>query len=370
MTVGLTHADASGAARMVDVSDKEVTVRTAVAAGRLRTSPRVVELLRGSDGGLPKGDALAVARIAGIAGAKRTPDLVPLCHPVTLHAVTVDLDVTDDGVSITVTARTADRTGIEMEALTGVVVAGLALVDMVKAVDRGAVLTDVRVVEKSGGRSGTWRRPDGAQPSERADDGAGGRVGGEARAGAAAAVRLTDPDPDPVPVGTRAAVVTASNRSAAGIRQDTSGPLVAEELRAAGCAVDGVVVVPDDVERIRAAVRSALEAGARVVVTTGGTGVTPTDVTPEAVGPLLERALPGLADAMRSVGRAEVPTTVLSRGVAGTVGAAAVISLPGSPGGVRDGMRVLVPVLGHLLTQLAGGDHRSTSDGTADGVVR
>jgi cyclic pyranopterin monophosphate synthase len=150
----LTHVDESGAARMVDVSGKDVTVRVARAAGRFETTPDVIALLRRD--GLPKGDALAVARIAGIAAAKRTPDLIPLCHPVALHAVTVDLARTDDAVEITAETRTADRTGVEMEALTSVVTAGLALYDMVKAVDRSARLTDVRLLSKSGGRSGEW----------------------------------------------------------------------------------------------------------------------------------------------------------------------------------------------------------------------
>ena len=141
---------------MVDVSAKPVTARTAVATGRVRTSEQVVALLRGD--GMPKGDALAVARIAGIAGAKRTPDLVPLCHPIALHGVTVDLEVVDGGVEITATTRTADRTGVEMEALTAVMTAGLTLIDMIKAVDRGATITDVRIEQKSGGRSGTWER--------------------------------------------------------------------------------------------------------------------------------------------------------------------------------------------------------------------
>nr|WP_269205209.1 cyclic pyranopterin monophosphate synthase MoaC [Motilibacter aurantiacus] len=156
----MTHVDERGAARMVDVSAKPVTARVAVASGLLRTTPEVVALLRGE--GVPKGDALAVARIAGIAGAKRTPDLVPLCHPVALHGVELDLEVVDAGVSIRATARTADRTGVEMEALTAVAVAGLTLVDMVKAVDRGAVITDVRMESKSGGKSGTWTRDAGA----------------------------------------------------------------------------------------------------------------------------------------------------------------------------------------------------------------
>ena len=159
-----THLDDAGAARMVDVSGKEVSARTATATGRVVVSAEVVELLRG--GGLPKGDALAVARIAGIMAAKRTPDLVPLCHPIAIHGVTVDLVVRDDSVAIEATVRTADRTGVEMEALTCVVVAGLALVDMVKAVDPGAVITDVRVEEKTGGKTGLWRR----QPAPEAGD--------------------------------------------------------------------------------------------------------------------------------------------------------------------------------------------------------
>jgi cyclic pyranopterin phosphate synthase len=151
-----THLDDRGAARMVDVSGKDVTVRTAAASGRVDVSSAVVELLRGP--GVPKGDALAVARIAGIQAAKRTPDLVPLCHPIAIHGVAVDLQVHDDHVAIAATVRTADRTGVEMEALTCVTVAALALIDMVKAVDPAAVVNAVRVDSKTGGASGDWRR--------------------------------------------------------------------------------------------------------------------------------------------------------------------------------------------------------------------
>lgn len=155
MSERLTHVDARGHARMVDVSAKPVTAREATARGRVLCSAAVVEALRGD--GVPKGDALAVARIAGIQAAKRTPELVPLAHPVAVHAVEVDVVVVDDGVEIEAVVRTADRTGIEMEALTAVAVAALAVVDMVKALDRQARITDVRVVAKSGGRSGDWR---------------------------------------------------------------------------------------------------------------------------------------------------------------------------------------------------------------------
>ena len=158
----LTHVDRTGAARMVDVSEKQPSARTAVATGVLRTTPEVVELLRGD--GLPKGDALATARIAGIMGAKRTPDLVPLCHPIALSGVAVDLEpgLGPDGaqVRIRATVRTTDRTGVEMEALTAVAVAGLTLHDMVKAVDPAAVLDGVRVERKEGGKTGTWTRPE------------------------------------------------------------------------------------------------------------------------------------------------------------------------------------------------------------------
>ncbi|HEX4225479.1 MAG TPA: cyclic pyranopterin monophosphate synthase MoaC [Pseudonocardiaceae bacterium] len=155
-----SHLDEAGAARMVDVSEKAVTARTAVASGVLRTTAEVIGLLRAD--GLPKGDALATARIAGIMAAKHTPDIVPLAHPIALTSVKVDLSLGDAEVFITTTVRTADRTGVEMEALTAVAAAGLALHDMVKAVDPAAVLDGVRVERKDGGKTGTWTREGGS----------------------------------------------------------------------------------------------------------------------------------------------------------------------------------------------------------------
>ncbi|MGJ9421294.1 cyclic pyranopterin monophosphate synthase MoaC [Aeromicrobium sp. CF3.5] len=156
MSDRFTHLDEAGAARMVDVTGKDITSRSATARGRVEVSAEVIALLRSE--GMPKGDAIATARIAGIMAAKRTPDLVPLCHPIAISGVEVDLQVTDDSVVIEATVRTADRTGVEMEALTSVTVAALTVIDMVKAVDKGARITDVEVVAKSGGRSGTWTR--------------------------------------------------------------------------------------------------------------------------------------------------------------------------------------------------------------------
>jgi len=154
----LTHVDDAGAARMVDVTAKAVTSRVAVATGVMRTTAEVVGLLRSN--GLKKGDALAVARVAGIMGAKRTPDLVPLCHPLPITGVTVDFALSGDSVAIEATVATTGQTGVEMEALTAVTVAGLTLHDMIKAVDPAAVLSDVRLERKEGGKTGTWTRPE------------------------------------------------------------------------------------------------------------------------------------------------------------------------------------------------------------------
>jgi cyclic pyranopterin phosphate synthase len=154
--MSFSHVDDTGAARMVDVSAKDVTVRTATAEGRVDLSTECVALLRGI--GVPKGDVLATARLAGIMGAKRTPDLVPLCHPIAVHGVTVDLVVDDAGVAIAATVKTADRTGVEMEALTAVTVACLTVIDMTKAVDPAGTITGVRVLTKTGGKTGSWQR--------------------------------------------------------------------------------------------------------------------------------------------------------------------------------------------------------------------
>ena len=157
MTQGFTHLDSSGAARMVDVTDKDVTVRSATARAVVTVSPEVADKLRGE--GVPKGDALAVARIAAISATKRTPDLIPLCHPLAIHGVDVDIEVIEDTVELRVTVRTADRTGVEMEALTGASVGALAVIDMVKGLDRLAAIHCVELLEKKGGRSGHWVRP-------------------------------------------------------------------------------------------------------------------------------------------------------------------------------------------------------------------
>jgi cyclic pyranopterin phosphate synthase len=337
---GLTHTDSDGRARMVDVGGKAETRRIATAGGRLETTAEVVALVRAD--GLPKADVLPTARIAGIAGAKRTSELIPLCHPLPLDSLTVDFDLGETSIGIRATAATTGRTGVEMEALTAVALAGLTLHDMVKAVDPGATLTDVQLLEKSGGKRGLWRREDAA------DD------------GGAAAAPAGEPTEAPRLAGIRrgtAVVVVASTRAASGVREDTTGPQLADALTELGLAVDPVRVVADS--DIGEAIEEALAGRPAVLVTTGGTGVSPTDATADATRALLDLELPGVAEAIRARGMLSTPTAALSRGTAGLAGGTIVVNLAGSPGAVRDGTAVLADLLPHLLDQVAGGDHRA-----------
>ncbi|WP_054814557.1 bifunctional molybdenum cofactor biosynthesis protein MoaC/MoaB [Nocardia arizonensis] len=334
----LSHLDREGRARMVDVSAKSDTTRVAVAAGELRTTAEVVALVRADD--MPKADVLSTARIAGIAGAKKTSELIPLCHQLALSSVRVEFGFTADAITIEATAKTKGPTGVEMEALTAVAVAGLTLHDMVKAVDPAATLNGVRLLAKDGGKHGHWTRPDTADiPPEQSppeDD----------------SVDLVA-DGDTVPEMRTAAVVVASTGAAAGIRADTTGPVLVEWLTGLGYSVRGPLVYAD--ADITVGIADALHLSPALVVTTGGTGASPTDATPEATLAVLDRELPGVAEAIRQRGTAKFPLAALSRGVAGLAGASVVVNLPGSPGGVEDGMAVLEPLLDHLIAQVAGG---------------
>jgi cyclic pyranopterin phosphate synthase len=332
----LSHIDTEGRARMVDVSGKSETARVAIARGRVQTTSEVLALVRAD--GLPKADVLATARIAGIAGAKRTSDLIPLCHPLPLTGVTVIFELGESTIDIEAIAKTTGRTGVEMEALTAVAVAGLTLHDMIKAVDPGSTLTDIRLDFKSGGKRGRWERGSAeaarsAGVPRESDDPA------EARASASSGART-------------ARVLVASTRGASGERPDTTGPVIVDWLAARGYLTAPAVVVPDS--GIATALADAVRDQPSVVITTGGTGVSPTDVTPEATAAILDRELPGVAEALRTRGLATTPTAALTRGLAGTSGRTVVVNLPGSAGGVADGLEVLDGILAHLVDQVSG----------------
>ena len=308
---------------MVDVGDKPVTARRAVATATVRMRPDVLATLL--DAGGPKGDVLVTARLAGIGAAKRTAELIPLCHPLPIDGVEVELTPDREAGTIAIRAevRVTARTGVEMEAMTAASVAALTVYDMTKALQRDIVIESVALAEKSGGRSGEFRRETPAAPAEH-----------------------------------EAVVVTCSNRSAAGEREDASGPALVAALGQAGFGVaPEALVVADDEEAIAGLLIQLAEAGHRLILTTGGTGLTRGDVTPAATRRVIDREVPGLAELMRAAGFASTPMAALSRAVVGTRGTTLIANLPGSPKGARESLHALLPVLRHALDQLAGGDH-------------
>jgi cyclic pyranopterin phosphate synthase len=318
---------------MVDVGDKPVTARWAVAASTVRMRPDVLGSLL--DAGGPKGDAFVVARLAGIAAAKRTSELIPLCHPIPLDLVEVELTADRDTgvVTIQAEAHATARTGVEMEALTAASVAALTLYDMAKALQRDIVIERVELLAKEGGRSGTWSKEVGAAPRSPAP-----------------AVHEA--------AAHEAAVITCSTRAAAGERSDESGPALVAALREAGFEVEPEpILLADDEDLIASTIVRLADAGTRLIVTTGGTGLTPGDRTPAATRRIVDREIPGLAELMRAAGLASTPMASLSRGVVGSRGRSLIVNLPGSPQGAIESLQAVLPVLRHALEQLAGGDH-------------
>lgn len=306
---------------MIDVSHKTTTLRIAVARAVLRAAPASIARVRA--GTVPKGDPLPVARAAAVLAVKNTPQIIPFCHPIRVDWVGVEFELADDHITVDVTVKAVDRTGVEVEAMTGATTAALVVYDMLKMLDDTLVIEGVRLLEKRGGKS-DWRRVD--------------------------------------PSRIRAAVLVSSDSVAAGHKDDLCGLMIRERLEELGLQVDAYAVVPDEVDDIvRTVCRWVDEEGIRLVITTGGTGFSPRDRTPEAMQRILEREAPGIMEAARAHGQARTPFSMLSRGRAGTRKDALVVNLPGSRSGTTDALDALLPGVVHAFKMLRGGGHEDDS---------
>ncbi len=314
--------------RMIDVGDKSETLREAEAEATLYGKPEVLRALW--EGRLPKGDAQPAAEIAGILAAKRTPELLPMCHPIRLEKVQVSLRLEGERMVVRATARAHDRTGVEMEALTAASVAALTLYDWAKSQDPATEFS-VRLVRKSGGKSGVWERAVEKAP----------------------AVSVCDL------ASIHAAVVTVSDRASQGVYPDESGALIQQWLEEHGATVTEYVVIPDNQEQVSAQiVRLADELGVDLILTSGGTGFAPRDRTPEATRSVVERETPGITEWLRLQTGLLKPVAFLSRATAGIRGRTLIINLPGSPKAVQEHLAALCTLLPHAIQMVQGGDHR------------
>ncbi|ABB23038.1 bifunctional molybdenum cofactor biosynthesis protein MoaC/MoaB [Pelodictyon luteolum] len=311
--MAFTHLDDDGNVAMVDVSSKPGTLRTARAEGRISLHPDTLLQLQGE--GMPKGNVLTAAKIAGIQAAKQASALIPLCHQLNLSWVDLSFSVGPEGIDITATARTKEATGVEMEALTAVSVAALTIYDMCKAVDKGMEIGGIRLVSKTGGKS--------AAPGYRP----------------------------------RTAILVLSDSIAAGTARDRSGEILREGFMAAGCRVEGVRIIADDPAELEGAVDAFVAEGMELIVTSGGTGLGPRDITVDTLTPKFSRRLPGIEQALFSWGQGKTRTAMLSRLAAGVIGDSIVVCLPGSAGAASDALEVLVPSMFHAFSMMKGEGH-------------
>lgn len=321
--------------RMIDVGAKPVTYRIAVACGTITVGREAFALIR--DHKLPKGNVLMLAEVAGIQGAKKASDIIPLCHPMGLDQVRIITDLHEENSSIDVTciASVHAKTGVEMEALAGVNAALLTIWDLTKMVEPNLAIGHIRLLAKMGGKSGLWLNPDGVPEWVR---------------------DLVSPQKEAVLHGRRAAVLTLSDRAARGEYADESGALLKTLLEQAGAQVVDYRIIPDDVATITQTVRAMADANALdLLVSTGGTGVSPRDVTPEALQALFSQTIPGVGELLRHSGAQYTPLSWSSRSIGGVIGQTLVITLPGNPKAVREGMEALLPkLLPHLIRIIRG----------------
>lgn len=294
---------------MVDITHKSPTLREAIAEATVSVStPETIAAIR--ERRVPKGDVIEAARIAGLFGIKRTADMIPDCHPLPVEHAEVSSELQDQSIVIRVRVRTIYRTGVEVEAMHGASVAALTMYDMLKPIDKGITIDRIRLVEKKGGKS-DWK--------------------------------------DTFDRELRAAVLVISDSVAAGKKEDKAGKAIAEGLKLHGIHTYAQAVIPDEPDQIAAQVKAWAAEEPDFILTTGGTGLSPRDRTPEAIAPILDREVPGIMEAARAYGQERVPLAIMSRGIAGMIGRTLVITLPGSARGAKETMDALFPLVLHVV---------------------
>ncbi|MAW68268.1 MAG: bifunctional molybdenum cofactor biosynthesis protein MoaC/MoaB [Candidatus Marinimicrobia bacterium] len=309
-----SHLDESGNASMVDVTDKVSTARIARAESKITMKSETISAIQ--DNSLPKGNVLTTAKIAGIQAAKKTAEMIPMCHQLNLSFIDIEFEIMSDFILILSTVKTKEATGVEMEALSAVSGAALTIYDMCKAVDKTMEIGGIKLVKKVGGKSdhSLEYRP---------------RVG----------------------------VITLSDGVAAGKSEDKSGVILRSGFKDAGCDVPNQVVIEDGSDQFVPIILQWIDSGIELILTTGGTGLGPRDLTIQTVNQIFDSKLPGIEQALHAYGRGKVKTAMLSRLTAGVVNGAIVICLPGSPGAAKDALQVLIPTIFHSYHMIKGERH-------------
>lgn len=301
---------------MVDITHKTNTLRIATAQAIVQVSkPETVEAIQNRT--VPKGDVFEMAKAAGFLAVKKTPDLLPDCHPIPVEYTGVQYRIEELTIVIELTVKTIYKTGVEVEAMHGASVVALTMYDMLKPIDKGVEIRNIRLLEKKGGKS----------------------------------------DRKPAPEGLKTAVVVCSDSISNGIGEDKSGKKIIEKLKAFKLEVSDYSIIADDKAGIQNKLHALQAGGYNMVLMTGGTGLSPRDVTPEAVSELLDREIPGIAETARQYGQERVPTSMLSRSAAGFIGEMLVITMPGSTGGVTEYIDALFPHVLHVFNVLEGKKH-------------
>ncbi|MDX5325510.1 MAG: bifunctional molybdenum cofactor biosynthesis protein MoaC/MoaB [Bacteroidota bacterium] len=302
---------------MIDITHKSNTLRTAIAQAVVKVShPETIEAIQMDR--VPKGNVFAMSKAAGLLGVKKTPDLLPDCHPLPIESTQIEFEIKGLEILVLCHVRTIYKTGVEVEAMHGASVVALNMYDMLKPIDKGIEIQNIKLLEKHGGKSS-----------------------------------FKDSFPDPL----RAAVIVCSDTISAGQKEDRAGKAIIENLESNGVMVSEYSIIPDEPLEIQKKVKQLVKEETHLVIFTGGTGLSKRDVTPETLEPLLERRIPGIEETIRRYGQERMPYAMLSRSVAGTLGKTLILALPGSTNGARESIEAIFPSVLHLFKIFKGARH-------------